>query len=461
MHVARLKRPNMLKIVLVVAAVQLAALGLAIITTPKPAEATYPGENGSIVFTKDICGEGCIGAWTVRPGDNASEKHLLLSPRSEYASYTSGGDRIIYSGGAGVFSVPTSGGDPTLLVSGEGSMGYFQPSLSPDGKTLVASSADLGIYTIELPGGVPKLIARGHSPEWSPDGSRISYCAVPGNGSDHFSIWTIPATGGTPTLVTDGGPTIGNRVLGPCRHSWSPDGERIAYTIYGDGSPPDQDGFVPFSLYTVPVSGGTPRLVHEDSSFGPKIGRTDTLNFGPSGPAYSPDGRYIAYPAAKAASTSPGYRADVYTVPVEGGTPQRITHDESYGSWGIYDIDWQPLPHAYTFGGFLRPVNNPPTLNVVRAGRAVPVKFSLGEDEGLDIFAEGYPESHRIDCTSSAPLDSIEQTVSAGQSKLSYNARTNRYTYTWKTREAWSGTCRQLVVKLDDGSVHRANFKFR
>jgi hypothetical protein len=115
----------------------------------------------------------------------------------------------------------------------------------------------------------------------------------------------------------------------------------------------------------------------------------------------------------------------------------------------------------YNFSGFFSPVDNPPTLNVVEAGRAVPMKFSLGGNEGLDIFAEGYPVSRRISCASSAPQDGIEQTISAGQSSLSYDATTERYTYAWKTKEAWSGTCRQLTVKLDDGSIHQANFKLR
>ena len=36
----------------------------------------------------------------------------------------------------------------------------------------------------------------------------------------------------------------------------------------------------------------------------------------------------------------------------------------------------------------------------------------------------------------------------------------DQYTYVWKTNKAWAGTCRQLVVKLDDGTYHRANFNF-
>ena len=116
---------------------------------------------------------------------------------------------------------------------------------------------------------------------------------------------------------------------------------------------------------------------------------------------------------------------------------------------------------VYDFGGFFSPVDNPDVLNRVQAGSAVPVKFGLAGDQGLDIFAEGYPESQLIGCDSAAPVDNIEQTVSAGESGLTYDAATDQYSYVWKTSKAWGDTCRQLVVKLDDGTVHRANFRFR
>lgn len=50
----------------------------------------------------------------------------------------------------------------------------------------------------------------------------------------------------------------------------------------------------------------------------------------------------------------------------------------------------------YDFDGFFAPVNNPPTLNTVDTGRGIPVKFSLGGDQGLDVFADGYPKSQSI-----------------------------------------------------------------
>jgi hypothetical protein len=115
----------------------------------------------------------------------------------------------------------------------------------------------------------------------------------------------------------------------------------------------------------------------------------------------------------------------------------------------------------YDFDGFFAPVNNPPTLNSVKAGRAIPVKFSLGGDQGLDVLADGYPKSEQVNCDDDVSTDGVEETVTAGQSSLSYDAATGTYTYVWKTNKAWSDTCRQLVVKLTDGTVHRANFEFK
>src|SRR5215203_3315723 len=119
------------------------------------------------------------------------------------------------------------------------------------------------------------------------------------------------------------------------------------------------------------------------------------------------------------------------------------------------------LTPSYAFQGFYQPVDNPPTINVAKARVGIPVKFSLGGDQGLDIFAADYPKSQRIACDSTAPIDRIEQTVSAGASNISYDVATGQYIYVWKTTKAWKGTCRQFTMKLDDGTVHRANFKFK
>jgi hypothetical protein len=115
----------------------------------------------------------------------------------------------------------------------------------------------------------------------------------------------------------------------------------------------------------------------------------------------------------------------------------------------------------YAWTGFLRPVDNPPAVNTVTAGRAIPITFTLGGDQGLDIFRDGYPANAAYPCDGSAPTDATEPTVTAGASGLSYDPATHRYTYVWKTDKAWAGTCRVLVIRLADNSPARtATFQF-
>lgn len=118
-------------------------------------------------------------------------------------------------------------------------------------------------------------------------------------------------------------------------------------------------------------------------------------------------------------------------------------------------------PLTFSFAGFFAPVSNGAVLNLVKAGSAVPVKFSLGGDQGIGVFAVGSPSSQGITCDAQAPLDVVEETVSAGASTLSYDALADRYQYVWKTDAAWSGTCRQLAVRTVDGGTHPASFKLK
>ena len=114
----------------------------------------------------------------------------------------------------------------------------------------------------------------------------------------------------------------------------------------------------------------------------------------------------------------------------------------------------------FAFSGFFPPVDNLPVLNLVTAGRAVPVKFGLGGNQGLNVFAAGYPRSEQIPCESSAVVEGAEETATPGGSSLSFDATTGQYNYVWKTDKAWAGTCRQLVMKFIEGTTQRANFKF-
>jgi hypothetical protein len=99
--------------------------------------------------------------------------------------------------------------------------------------------------------------------------------------------------------------------------------------------------------------------------------------------------------------------------------------------------------------------------NQVKAGNSVLIKFSLAGNQGLNILAANFPASRPIDCTTLAPLGGYQATSAKGKSDLQYDARTNQYTYTWKTDKAWAGTCRQFDLNLIDSTEHLANFQFK
>src|SRR6185295_9418541 len=63
-----------------------------------------------------------------------------------------------------------------------------------------------------------------------------------------------------------------------------------------------------------------------------------------------------------------------------------------------------PYQVIFNFTGFFDPVKNLPIMNQMNAGRAVPLKFSLGGNQGLAIFATGYPTSVAIQCSTLAPI---------------------------------------------------------
>jgi hypothetical protein len=115
---------------------------------------------------------------------------------------------------------------------------------------------------------------------------------------------------------------------------------------------------------------------------------------------------------------------------------------------------------VYNWSGFFQPVDNLPVLNVTKAGSAIPVKFSLRGNHGLAIFAPGFPAWGVTACTSMDPVSIVDQTVTAGSSSLTYDAGADQYVYVWKTDKAWTG-CRQLILQLNDGTVHRANFQMK
>jgi Tol biopolymer transport system component len=113
------------------------------------------------------------------------------------------------------------------------------------------------IYTID-PGAKTK-VTKGYQPSFSPDGKKIAYTLFGGADSE---IYTIKVGGGAKTQVTN---TDNSDELLP---SYSPNGKKIAYTLYKRNA-------IQGDIYTINVGGGDKTQVTNDNADegGPSWGR--------------------------------------------------------------------------------------------------------------------------------------------------------------------------------------------
>jgi predicted extracellular nuclease len=128
---------------------------------------------------------------------------------------------------------------------------------------------------------------------------------------------------------------------------------------------------------------------------------------------------------------------------------------------GLTAIDSATVNVIWSFTGVLSPLANPPVENQANSGSAILVKFRLGGNQGLAIFAAGYPRSIQYTCGIAAGSRPTDATTPTTNSVLSYDAGSATYTYSWKTDKSWTNTCRRLVLKLADGTYHFVDVFFR
>ena len=116
----------------------------------------------------------------------------------------------------------------------------------------------------------------------------------------------------------------------------------------------------------------------------------------------------------------------------------------------------------YDFRGFLWPVRNRPAVNRARAGRVALVRFSLNGYHGRHVLADGFPQVAEVECGSGAEPASGEPARLLGTAARCAGATAAAPTSWPGGRGARGpGSCRQLLLGLADGTVRRADYRFK
>jgi hypothetical protein len=123
---------------------------------------------------------------------------------------------------------------------------------------------------------------------------------------------------------------------------------------------------------------------------------------------------------------------------------------------GAFEREQGSVP---VFGGFLSPVSGL-GWNQIQAGQTVPIRFSLGGDFGLDIFASGYPRYVEIDCVSEEVTGQPIAITDGNEVGLTYSPESDQYHLAWRSDRSLADSCVQVQLKFE-GTTQAPTAKFR
>jgi len=233
-----------------------------------------------------------------------------------------------------------------------------RPRLAPDGGTVAftRTSIDLdakayrsAIWTVPYGGGEPRQLTSGtrdRSGTWSPDGRWLAFLSDR-DPADKGQLYVLPTDGGEARQLTC-------KLKGVDGLAWSPDSRRLVFTarvrpadepsILNSPDPPPLrdirrirhrfdgagllDGRV--HLFVVGLDGGEPRQLTDG-------------DWDDDAPAWSPDGKSVAFASNRSADRDWEDRTDIYVMPATGGRAKKLTKSRHALGSPAWSLDGQTI----------------------------------------------------------------------------------------------------------------------
>jgi Tol biopolymer transport system component/predicted amidohydrolase len=314
-----------------------------------------------------------------------------------WASWSPDGETIVFARATGgLWTVPAQGGDPERLTPE--TVPASEPAWSPDGNS-IAFSSNGRLLTITPDGETVREVTSGpgdHAPSWHPSGAELFFLSAR---SGSQQVWSVAAEGGEPRQLTNDGEVY------PYAPHWLPGRDRVIYTEGGairtlDPATATSDSipFVARMSLRREAYERTPLQLHEPgdrvrargiywpapSPDGSRIafaalgdlwlrdadGRVERVTDGPADdgdPAWSPDGRAIAYVSDEHGDYQ------LYVLDLESGARRRVTDVSGHVTSPL----WHPSGDSivYVLGTSLHIVAaGGGTSRQITQGRAVDVR---------------------------------------------------------------------------------------
>lgn len=199
-------------------------------------------------------------------------------------------------------SIDVNSGERFLVH--KASVRFEAPNYMPDGKKLLFNQQGM-LYTVDVSGGSPQAFStaavnrNNNDHGISFDGKQLAISShrdgKPGGGS---TVYVMPLAGGEPRMVNENTPSYW--------HGWAPDGKSVLVVA--------QRGTAVYNVYRVNLKDGAEQNLTRNSS-----GHVD-------GPEFSPDGKWIYFNGNETGTMQ------IWRMKPDGSGKEQITFDE-YNNW--------------------------------------------------------------------------------------------------------------------------------